>query len=386
MAIDVCSLTGGTTYVNSWLSINITVILISLLIGAFIYSLSKIMPSRFSAKVKSAVMSEITQAFIGVIIIMILLALSSTACNISASISQQLAQTSLSPFQYADYYIGNLSTNTGLGMLSRVYTLSIEYSIEATILDSTYGAFLNNFANGYTYSNPFMSISFAPSFALGKVMKILSDTYLVVFSTLLIIVIGMLFIQWLLIPVLQYTAFTVVLPVALVMRSFGFVGGNLRNTANAFLAIAIAAYLVYPLMVAFDAYAVNWIFSTSNPTYQYLQFETNLPKYSTSTFFSQMPSSSLISGNPATATSFTNSYLSSASISINPLVALGSVIANAATAPLTTDALTSEIAKFIFVGVFMFAINVAVTAGLAMGIARGLNGGVEGASQFWGNL
>ncbi|MGC8495988.1 MAG: hypothetical protein ACP5RM_00730 [Candidatus Micrarchaeia archaeon] len=386
MAIDVCAITGGSTYVNSWLGINLTVILISILAGAVIFSLSKIMPSRFSAKVKSAVQSEITQAFIGAIIIMILLALSSTACNISTSMSQQLAQTSLNPFQYADYYIGNLSTNTGLGMLSKVYTFSIEYAIQSTILDSTYGSFLNNFFDGYVYEGPFMSIKFAPVFSLGKVMKIISDTYLAVFSSLLIIIVGMLFIQWLMIPVLEYTAFTVILPVALVMRSFGFVGGNLRNTANAFLAIAIAAYLVYPLMVAFDAYAINWIFSTSNPTYQYLKFETNLPAYNTATFFSQMPSQSLISGNPATATSFTDSYLASASITLNPLVALGSTLSATYTAPYTTDTLTSEMAKLLFVGVFMFAINIAVTAGLAMGITKGLNSGVEGASQFWGSL
>ncbi|MEM0149522.1 MAG: hypothetical protein QXW10_01340, partial [Candidatus Micrarchaeaceae archaeon] len=201
-----------------------------------------------------------------------------------------------------------------------------------------------------------------------------------------ITVIGALYLQWLMLPVLQYTAFVIVLPVALVLRSISFAGVNLRNTSNAFLALAIAAYLVYPLMVGFDGYAISWIFSPSNPSYQFLQYSYNLPAYSVSTFLSQMPSSGLISGNPSTAPSYISSSLSSASINTNPLFELGSVLQSAAVAPFTTDTIVKEIAKFLFTGIFMFAINIGVTAALAIGLTKALNSGVEGASTFWGNL
>lgn len=386
-AISVCAIMGGTTYVNNWLSINLLVILVSLLLGALVFALSRLLPSRFSGKVTSAVRTELTQAFLSAIIIMVLLAMASTACNISASMSKSLTGSTLNPFQYADYYVGNLSTNTGLSLLSNVYMDSIQYSIESTILDLTYGQLLNNYIPTAEIApvGAGIEIKFGTSLSLGKVFKFLSDVYLSVFALLLITVIGALYIQWLMLPVLQYTAFVIILPVALVMRSISFVGVNLRNTANAFLAIAIAAYLIYPLMVGFDAYSVSWIFSANNPSYQYLQYAYTFTPYSASTFLSQLPSNSLIAGNPATSSAFISSYLSSASIS-SPWVEPGSILVSAATAPFATDVLVKEVAKFLFIGIFMFAINIGVTAALAMGLTKALNSGVEGASTFWGNL
>ncbi|MCL4373307.1 MAG: hypothetical protein M1360_00880 [Candidatus Marsarchaeota archaeon] len=387
--VNTCAILGGTAYVNNWLSINLLVILVSLLIGALVLALSRIMPSRFSGKVTSAVRTELTQAFLSAIIIMILLGMASTACSISAAMSRTVTGSSLSPFQYADYYIGNLTTNTGIGLLSKIYFTSMQYSIESTILDVSFGQILNGYAPlspSFGGGSLPISVSFGPKFELGKVFKVLADVYLSIFSMLLITVIGALYLQWLMLPLLEYTAFLVVLPVALVMRSLSFAGGNLRNTANAFLAIAIAAYMIYPLMVGFDGYAVSWIFSASNPSYKYLQFANTYTSYSTSTLFSSLPSGSLLSGNSATAPSYLESFLSSASINLNPLSELGSLVSSAATAPFTTSAIVWEMAKFLFIGIFMFAINIGVTAGLAMGMTKALNSGVEGASTFWGNL
>ncbi|MEM0149792.1 MAG: hypothetical protein QXW10_02765, partial [Candidatus Micrarchaeaceae archaeon] len=187
-AINVCAIMGGTTYVNSWLSINLLVILVSLLLGAVVFSLSRLLPSRFSGKVTSAVRTELTQAFLSAIIIMILLGMSSAACSISASMSKTLTGSSLNPFQYADYYIGNLSTNTGLSLLSNIYMDSIQYSIESTILDVTYGSLLNSYLPTGSLSPPNsgFSVSFAASLSLGKVFKVLSDVYLSAFALLLI--------------------------------------------------------------------------------------------------------------------------------------------------------------------------------------------------------
>ncbi|MGC8651649.1 MAG: hypothetical protein ACP5UH_00125 [Candidatus Micrarchaeia archaeon] len=385
--INACAILGGSTYVNSWLSINLLVILVSLLIGAFILAISRILPSRFSGKVTSAVRTELTQALLSAVIIMVLLGMASAACSISTSMSSTVTGSALSPFQFADYYIGNLTMNSGLSLLSKVYFTSVEYSIESTIFEVSYGSILNGY-NPLAFAAKFngLSVSFATRMNLGKVFKILSDVYMSVFAMVLITTIGALYLQWVMLPLLEYTAFIVVLPVALVMRSLSFVGGNLRNTANAFLAIAIAAYLVYPLMVGFDGYAVSWIFSANNPSYKYLSYAYTFTPYSPSAFFAELPSSSLVAGNPSTAPSYLQSFVSSAGISLNPLAELGSLASSVLTAPYVTNTIIEEISKFMFVGIFMFAINIGVTAGLAMGVAKALNSGVEGASTFWGNL
>ena len=101
-------------------------------------------------------------------------------------------------------------------------------------------------------------------------MDIMTNLYIDLFSSVLLVMIGMLFVQWLSLPIIQAVAFTLMLPFALILRSIAFAssgGQGLRETANAILAIAIALYLIYPLMIMFNSYAISYIFSPANPLY-----------------------------------------------------------------------------------------------------------------------
>jgi hypothetical protein len=54
----------------------------------------------------------------------------------------------------------------------------------------------------------------------------------------------------------------------------------------------------------------------------------------------------------------------------------------------TSQILTTidEMAQFIFVGIFLFGLDVAVTLGFAQSLASSLDAGIEGAASFWGNI
>ena len=80
------------------------------------------------------VKTEIVQLTISIVIIAVLIASAATACNISASVSQSLIGTSLNPITFAETYIGNLSLNSGINLLSYLYTTAITYGIDARIV------------------------------------------------------------------------------------------------------------------------------------------------------------------------------------------------------------------------------------------------------------
>ncbi len=388
--LQTCALYGGASYVNSWLGINFAVILAGIFVVTLVYMLSRFLPSSMKGKITSVMRVELTQLFISVIIIIVLLGAASTACSASTAISQHVTHTTESPFAYSDYYIGNLTLNTGLRLLTNVYLTSIDYGIDSRV----YPALINYEGPGFlSYSSQIKSTStanpgaeiFSVSFNFGEDLGanfgILSDLYLAVFGPIITLVIGSLFVQYLSIPIFEYTAFTIVLPVALIMRSIAYSAsgsGGLRSASNAVLAIAIAVYLIYPLMISYNSYIVNWIFSVQNPYFQYLHTSFTLDSLP-STFFSSLSSS--VSG----------SFLGISTPSLNSL--LGNY-ASTGVLPLfdpfavTSQVLTTidEMAQFIFVGIFLFGLDVTVTLGFAQSLASSLDAGIEGAASFWGNI
>ena len=149
--------------------------------------------------------SEITQSIISVLIIAILIASAQMVCNTTASIGSVVlqnagvskSQASLSPFQYADYYAGNLAMHTGLSLLTYVYTTTMRYDIQSTL----YGSL--NHLNGLLLSEklgqiPFgdnVKVTFGFSPDLSTMLRFMSDQYLVVFAPLITIVVGALMLQ-----------------------------------------------------------------------------------------------------------------------------------------------------------------------------------------------
>lgn len=373
---------------QSWAGINIMVVLITFLIVAALYALSTIFPSLTRAKLREASKSELTQAFISIIIIIVLSGVATTACSISASISSSLTGQALSPFGYAEYYTGNLSTNTGLNLLTNIYSTSVSYSIEAHVLQDL-GSFLNVKTSKilkilYTSIGltSVVSVFIGAVIQVGVLFSILSSLYLNIMAPLVTVVVGLLFVQFLALPVLQYTAFSVVLPVAIGMRSVSFLGTHLKYASNTVLAIAIAGYIVYPLMVSFNGYVIAWIFSASNPSFQYIHSTYVVPAIPISTFFQSASTAytgffgtiynALFNGgvlNPLVSSSFQNGLV------ISPWT----IVTQA-------QLLVNQTAQFIFAGVILFVMDLSVTLGFAMGLANALNAGIEGAGSFWGSV
>lgn len=382
-----CVLYGASNYANNWIGINVLIILISMMVIALVFTISRLLPTATRSRVTEITKAEFSQIFISAIIIVAMMGLVQTACNISASMSQQITGTSQSPFQYADYYIGNLATNTGLSLVTNLYSTSLEYSVYAQVLGSA-ASFLNNDLgifqdlgyNSWFYTEEgaiakdsegnklsFVSVSVVPNIDLGTTFNILGALYVDMFTPMVVLTIGMLLVQYLALPVMQYAAFAVILPVALAMRSLSFAGGGLRNASNALLAIAIAAYIIYPLTVGFDGYMINWIFSQNNPSYPYLQ-GTYVP-------LNTITPNQFFSGVGGTPTNLPALVGSSLNIPPDPI----SVITQA-------QALVNDIAQFLFTGVVLFALNVAISIGFARGLANALNSGIEGATKFWSTL
>ena len=98
--LQTCALYGGASYVNSWLGINFAVILAGIFVVTLVYMLSRFLPSSMKGKITSVMKVELTQLFISVIIIVVLIGAASTACAASTSISQHVTHTTESPFAY----------------------------------------------------------------------------------------------------------------------------------------------------------------------------------------------------------------------------------------------------------------------------------------------
>ncbi|MCL5007366.1 MAG: hypothetical protein M1164_01650 [Candidatus Marsarchaeota archaeon] len=389
--LQTCALYGGASYVNSWLGINFAVILAGIFVVTLVYMLSRFLPSSMKGKITSVMKVELTQLFISVIIIVVLIGAASTACAASTSISQHVTHTTESPFAYSDYYIGNLTLNTGLRLLTNVYLTSIDYGIDSRVYPSLINyegpGFLSHSASILSKSAAnkgieIFSVGFNFGEDLGANFGILSDLYLAVFGPIITLVIGSLFVQYLSIPIFEYTAFTIVLPVALIMRSIAYSAsgsGGLRSASNAVLAIAIAVYLIYPLMISYNSYIVNWIFSVQNPYFQYLHTSFTIDSLPT-TFFSSLASGvsgvSLFGVTTPSLNSLLGNYATTGVVSLFDPFAVTSQV-------LTT---IDEMAQFIFVGIFLFGLDVAVTLGFAQSLASSLDAGIEGAASFWGNV
>ena len=376
MMIDTCALYGNASYANSWLTINLLVILIGFLIVASVYAISGIFASSLKSKLREMVKTEIVQLTISIVIIAVLIASAATACNISASVSQSLIGTSLNPITFAETYIGNLSLNSGINLLSYLYTTAITYGIDARIVYVIGNSF--TFFSGH-FDLPMISPTFAIDLSIPY--NFLATLYMTIFSPLLIIVIGMLLLQFILLPFIQYTAFTVILPVSIAVRSVAYVGGSagLRNASNALLSIAIALYLIYPLTIGLDAAIMHWIFSAQNPTFAYLQ-QTIVYNSIPPTFLSTVASTTTGPALFGLSTTSISSLLSSAQ-SIGLLQSLSPF-----NIPKQATYIITSMAQFIFVSVFLFALNVGITMAFAMSLTNALDAGIDGIGSFWRGL
>jgi hypothetical protein len=280
-------------------------------------------------------------------------------------------------------------------LLTHVYSTSVTYALEAQTL-LVIGQFLNTlFSSALKVIYAATLTSQVVSVVLGSVttqlsglFALLSDFLLAVIAPMVTIVVGLLFLQFLLLPIMQYTAFAVILPTAIALRSLAFMGTPLRNASNTVLAIAIAGYIIYPLMISFNAYAITWIFSASNPASQYVKLTYVVPNIPVSTFFTQLPATTAqtsgVSGWYSTlftelaTTKVFVTFLTSSFNSVG-IILPWTVVSN-------VQLLINQVAQFIFTGVVLFVMDIAVTIGFAIGLSKALNSGLSGVDSFWSGL
>ena len=400
-----CALFGASNYVNSWLGINYVVIAAGFSIISFIYMISRILPIKTKTTLTNFVWFEAIQLFISVLIVGLLLGFSQLICSTSAVMGSSLlssigaAGSNLSPFNYSQIYIKNLALNNGLTLLDNIYTRSIQYAIDAQIWSGisssassllsdyipaglnpvkSFSSLLSNLLPGFSAGD----LHFIYGYGIGVEYSALSTLYVSIFAPMLVMALGILIIQYIALPVLQAVAFTVILPVAITMRTLAFTGPKLRDAANAVLALAIAAYLVYPIMVIFSSYTMIWIFSSQNPLYGCTNclnslYATPLITTSdlTSTYIQASPN---IFSTPPSVFSFLSSVFPSTydlATSLFP-----------ASIPPQAIKLTSDIALFFFESIFLFAVSFTVTTAFAMGLARALSTGIGFEGPLWSKI
>ncbi len=372
-----CGVFGGS-YTSAWVGTSYTVILAGMLVASAMFAIASAMPGDTRSKFQEMAKAELVQLLIGAFIIAVLMAFSATICNIVAAESQQLTGTSMQPFQYAEYFIGNLSQNTGLRLLSYLYTASMTYSITAKVFQLLptyalpYSATLYKSIGTTTFKiTPKASISLATPYAA------ISSLYMDLFSPLLTIAIGILFIMYLLLPILQYAAFAVVLPIAIIMRSIAYTGGGpgLRAAANSILAVTIAFYFIYPLTIALDHYMVNQIFTPANPEYAYLHQKVDLNSIPKSFFTSTAYTGS--TNNIPISPYSTNFQLPSLYSMLQAFVSMGIFQGYSFlfTVPSEVQYVVALLGQFIFIAIFLFAIDLTITIAFAVSLFKALESG-----------
>jgi hypothetical protein len=379
-----CAIYGASNYTNNWLGINYLVILAGLFLVAFIYMISKFMPANMKARIVSMTRVELVELFTSALIIVVLLFFASAVCNISSTLSYQATGSSYSPFIYSDFYIGNLTFNTGLKLLSQVYTLSIGFAIDGRLLTAV-SNFLSTLVSAPEQSG-IIQITFPFGYDLGVLYNSVSTLFLDFLAPIVVAALGTLFVQWISIPLIQATAFVVVLPIAIIMRSLPLsgAGGGLRSASNAVLAIAVAAYLIYPLTISFDPCMISWIYGNSSciaaPNYS----APYIPSYQLNTLtpgvLSAISSNSTArTGIAGISTPMINSFIGTAFDAgigaVDPYTLLSS-----------TQTMIIYISQFIFQGVILFALDITITIGFAFGLSKALDAGLGGQSPFWSNI
>ncbi len=372
-----CGIFGGS-YTSAWVGISYTVVLTGMLIASAMFAIASFMPGETRSRFQEMAKAELVQLIISAFIIAVLMAFSATICNVVATESQQLTGTSMQPFQYAEYFIGNLSQNTGLRLLSYIYTASMTYSITAKVFQILPIYSIPYTTLSKTIGSTSLEITPKAGVSLATPYAAMSSVYMDLFSPLLTISIGMLFIMYLLLPIIQYAAFAIVLPVALILRSIAYTGGGsgLRTAANSILAIAIAFYFIYPLTIALDHYMVNQIFTPANPEYAFLHQKVDLNTIPQSFFSSSSYTTNTNSLLPISPYSSTL-QLPSIYTMFQYMISMGIFQGYSFlfTVPSEVQYVITMLGQFIFIAIFLFAIDLTITIAFAMSLFKALESG-----------
>jgi hypothetical protein len=380
----------GTLNTNGWIQINLLVILASFMISALVYTIANFFPVSMRERLRGAARYEAFQGIISVIIILVLIGIAASTCQVGISLTASSASVLHAvyqdPIQYSELYIGNLMFTRGLSLFSQIYSEAVFITISADIgstveeiINSAISALLHAQLGGGVFG---VYYGFSSALALA-------------FIPLLVVVFGVLFVLYILLALIESTALTVIVPVAIIMRSIPFAGPRLRESADSFLAIAIGFYFILPLAILMNTYIVAWIYTpctaagmVCNPYNQYTN-PYNLGSSPLNYLFNSQPQalasgSGLFSGVTTSDSFFTGSFsgvgglTTGVSLMFQTLINLPQVIVGYGI----------DTAEYIFEGIVLIGLDLAITVGFAMGLTKGLNsvGRFMAVGPFWGNI
>lgn len=372
---NVCEFGGLNT--NNWIGISATIIMVSLLIASFIYVASGFVSRKDTEKIRGYVRFEYVQAVLSAAIIVALLVLSSFSCNISAS----LTTPSQNAFSFAQHYVGDLLFIKGVGLETSLYATGIQFGIYSGVVSEGFEKLTSYLPTLPPLRVGSLNFTMEPPNDFGALYENYASVLIDVYIPLLIASFAMLLIQFLLIPIVSGSVLTVVIPVAIIMRSLSFTGPKLREAANTFIAIGVAFYFIYPMTFIMDQQIVNWMYCSQtipncgNPYPQYIApYELNTINPST-LFASQNPSSDplnigILFYQTPLSQLWNSVYSGSGGLQANPFIAIFY-------APGVVVNLASQVSEYLFQAIVLMALNMAITIGFAIGLWKGISGGLN---------
>ncbi len=376
---------GGSLNTGGWIQINLLVILLSFSVSAMLYSLSGFFPTSMREKMKGAAKYESFQGIISIFIIIVLMAFSSVTCQIGQTLvasSTQITQTSYqNPIQYSEHYIGNLMFTKGLGLFTQIYSESVLMAISANTADVVEEA-LSELVIGP------MGLSFSPGMV--QVLYGFSGAMGSSFLPLIVVAFGVLFIIYLILPIIASLALTVIVPLSIVMRSIPYAGPKLRESSDTFLALAVGFYFILPLTLLMNSYIIAWIYCTPssafcNPYVQYTaQYQlSNIP---TSALFDQNSQVTAPLGQLGVLKLSSSFFSSSVANQGGFFSVIGDILQIMFAMPSVIMQYGLKTAEYVFEAVFLIGLDLAITLAFAQGLTKGLNstGRMIGVGPFWG--
>ncbi|MGC8699455.1 MAG: hypothetical protein ACP5RK_00405 [Candidatus Micrarchaeia archaeon] len=358
--VNTCAFAGGGVNANNWIGINLLVVMLFFSIAGIIYAVSNLLPASTREKLKITAKFEIMQMMLSLFIIFILIGFASLSCNFTNSVS------GMDTFAAAQLYIGKLLFVDGINLATHIYTTSIEFMIGSEI-----AKFANGLIGGLTIpiSTSVLKISITSSPTLDQIYSTYSNV-VVGYNAFVVLTFGMLFLQFIALFIVKGIMLTVVLPVAIAMRSLSFLGPKLREAANSFLALAIAFYFVYPLTFVMDSYIMNWTYCSNPAMTSCNPYYSSYPLAYTA---NSVPASSLFAANPNY-----NAFGFSVSMPANfygSLLSSGIPLYEILYAPATIGIIAQEVSDFVFQGIFLMAIDMGITVAFAINLTKAFTAG-----------
>ncbi len=387
-----CALGGGSgLFQQQWVGISALIVLVAFVISAMMYALGNTLASSFREKLKQLAKAEAVQALLGLVIIFTLIAFSEITCTIGSSAAQQITGSSLAPFAFSQFYIGNLLFANGFGLVGAMYSTSIQYTTVGLVVKFFSDSLVLPFSSAATALPSLIpgagkigallggwGFSVGPSANLANLYNSYASVLSGAYTDLVIISFASLLIVFLMLPLVQYASLTLIVPLSIVMRLLPFMGPKLRDTSDTLLAIAIAFYFILPLTIVLDSYIVSWAYcippmtsasGSCNPYVGYLgQYTENtlvinsLLQTSTNTI-----SNGFIGGGgyPTFTNIFTGGRFLLSGFNFQSLMQIiyaPGVVAN----------YTNQVAQYMFQSTILIALDYVITLGFAVALMKSI--------------